>query len=335
VPVRRDYRKIALRGAVAFALMAAIVSGILIYQWQSRVSRYQQALRLLEGGQPGKALVHFSGLADGGFKDSAQRANEASVALASVHLDNGRYGKAIRLLQQLEEKSWPGSGELLAKARYEEALFVGDRALKRKNYAKAIMKLEYAQSLESTQETEQELRAAREGQLKSARAEYREGMRLMRQRKHSEALTRFDAALRIYPEYELAGKKRAEARRLVDMAEQKERRLAAIRTQPAQRHVEIVSWSWSVSDFSVATMNVRVKNNAPFGIKDVQFRIHYMAPSGTVLDRGSETAYQTIPPGKTRWFKLEELADRRSERASIAIVDAKWEWEQTTRNLDW
>ncbi len=335
LPVRRNYMKIGRHVAFAVGGIVFLLVGLLLYQRYSRESQYQQAVQLLDQGAPAKALVMFEELSTVAFKDSPQKAKQASFELGVLHLENKDYPESIKLLTPLKAESWPGSEQALLRARYEEALAYADDFLKQGSLAGAIRHLETAQSIKPTPETEQELSQARKRQVAAAAEKYRGGLRLMRQRKYAQAIALFDTALVIYPDYKLAVSKRVEAQTQLYKAKQKDQQLARIRQQNAKNFLEIVTWSWEVSEFSVATLNVQLKNKSPFDIKDVQFEMDYKASSGTSLGSGRETAYLTVRAGKTRWVKLTEFADRRAKRASIVIRDARWTWEPSKRNLDW
>ena len=102
----------------------------------------------------------------------------------------------------------------------------------------------------------------------------------------------------------------------------------------AVSYVKIVSFTWT-ADYGVAKFNIKVKNTSNWGIKDIQFTITYMTPSGTIIDEGKETAYELIPAGETETVQVQELTNSQSRRASIRIIDAKWYWQKGERHLDW
>lgn len=102
----------------------------------------------------------------------------------------------------------------------------------------------------------------------------------------------------------------------------------------AINYVKIVNFTGTV-DYGVIKFNIKVKNTSSWGIKDIQFAITYMAPSGTIIDEGKETAYELILAGETKTVQVQELTNSQSQRASIRIIDAKWDWQPGERHLDW
>jgi len=102
----------------------------------------------------------------------------------------------------------------------------------------------------------------------------------------------------------------------------------------ATNYVSIIDFSWE-KGYGLAKFNIKVKNTGPWSIKDIQFAITYFAPSGTMIDEGKETAYEVISAGTTKNIHIEELTHSQSGRASVQVINAKWEWEKGERNLDW
>jgi len=101
----------------------------------------------------------------------------------------------------------------------------------------------------------------------------------------------------------------------------------------AKRNIEIIKFNWTNS-YGIAKFNIKIKNTSPWDIKDVQFVLEYFAPSGTPLGTGKETAYITIPAGKTKTVTVDEIAHSQATRASVGVFKAKWHWEASEMNLD-
>lgn len=213
VPFRYDYRKIALHFGLGHAAILLVTGGVALFQWIARENSYQTAVGLLERGQPGEALALFHELSEKNFKDSAFRAREASLALASVRLDEGKHAEAVELLKPLTAEGWPKSQELLTRAMYEQETLKGEGALKKKDYAAAIRHFEQAKAISSNPQADELLETARREQRTAAQEEYQQGLRFMSRGSYAQAVTAFDTALRIYPEYAAAAQKRNEAKK--------------------------------------------------------------------------------------------------------------------------
>lgn len=96
--------------------------------------------------------------------------------------------------------------------------------------------------------------------------------------------------------------------------------------EPWKRDLEIVDFSWSLSEFSVATWKLRIKNKSKTKTyKDLHFKTVYFAPSGTKVDESflGHTEYVTVSPGKTVSIKFTEFAHSQAQRAGISIDGAK------------
>jgi hypothetical protein len=94
-----------------------------------------------------------------------------------------------------------------------------------------------------------------------------------------------------------------------------------------EEDLEITKKNWSLSEFSVATWNVRVHNKSKtLAYKDLHFKTVYSGPSGTVIDRSiiGHTEYQTVRPGRSISITFTEFAHSQSVRASISIDGAEF-----------
>lgn len=81
--------------------------------------------------------------------------------------------------------------------------------------------------------------------------------------------------------------------------------------------------------------NIAVQNIADNDIKDIKFQFTYAGDSGTVIDTGTETAYQIFPAGKITFIELSEFVHSQATKCGAEIISAKWESEKGERNLDW
>jgi hypothetical protein len=91
------------------------------------------------------------------------------------------------------------------------------------------------------------------------------------------------------------------------------------------KDLQILDSSWSISDFSVATWKVKLKNaSKSTTFKDIHFATSYYAPSGTQVDRSilGHTAYIAIKPGQTKTIEFTEFAHSQANTASIIVDNA-------------
>jgi len=87
----------------------------------------------------------------------------------------------------------------------------------------------------------------------------------------------------------------------------------------------ILKVRWSISQFSVATWQFRVRNEAQkICYKDLHFKTRYYGPSGTLIDESllGHTEYQLICPGQTKTITFTEFAHSQAETARIDIDQA-------------
>jgi hypothetical protein len=85
--------------------------------------------------------------------------------------------------------------------------------------------------------------------------------------------------------------------------------------------------AWSLSEFSVATWTLRVKNSSRCACyKDFHFKTTYAAASGTQVDESvfGHTQYVALPPGKSTSFSFTEFTHSQAKRASIYIDAASY-----------
>jgi len=89
--------------------------------------------------------------------------------------------------------------------------------------------------------------------------------------------------------------------------------------------LSIVKKSWDLSEFSVATWNLKIKNSSPHhAYKDLHFKTTYWARSGTKVDESllGHTEYIDIPPGRTVDIEFTEFTHSQAHRAVIEIASA-------------
>lgn len=56
--------------------------------------------------------------------------------------------------------------------------------------------------------------------------------------------------------------------------------------------------------------------------KDVQIKLSFFSKTGTQVDEGMETIYETIAPGKRVKFKTKYFAPKGTDSVSIKVIDA-------------
>lgn len=67
-----------------------------------------------------------------------------------------------------------------------------------------------------------------------------------------------------------------------------------------------------------------VTNNAKVcSYKDVQLELSFYSKTGTLLEKGNETVYDEIAPGKSADFKIKNFAPKGSDSVAIKILGAK------------
>lgn len=69
-----------------------------------------------------------------------------------------------------------------------------------------------------------------------------------------------------------------------------------------------------------------VTNNAKVCIyKDVQLEVSFFSKTGTLLEKGNETVYEEIHPGKSNPFKFKNFAPKGTGNIVIKVIGAKTE----------
>ncbi len=67
-----------------------------------------------------------------------------------------------------------------------------------------------------------------------------------------------------------------------------------------------------------------VTNNAKVCVyKDVQLEISFFSKTGTLLEKGNETVYDAIQPGKSGEFKIKNFTPKGTDSISIKVLGAK------------
>jgi hypothetical protein len=67
-----------------------------------------------------------------------------------------------------------------------------------------------------------------------------------------------------------------------------------------------------------------VTNNAKVSsYKDVQLELSFYSKTGTLLEKGNETVYDEIAPGKSANFKIKNFAPKGSDSIAIKVLGAK------------
>ena len=90
--------------------------------------------------------------------------------------------------------------------------------------------------------------------------------------------------------------------------------------------MEIVKQSWRKDVFgTMATINITVKNTAPFDIKDIIIRCHFYAKSGTKVNSSKHTIYEIIEPGSTKKFRNVNLGfiNPQASRGGCQVIYAQ------------
>ncbi|MEO6722182.1 MAG: FxLYD domain-containing protein [Ferruginibacter sp.] len=57
--------------------------------------------------------------------------------------------------------------------------------------------------------------------------------------------------------------------------------------------------------------------------KDVQLELSFYSKTGTLLEKGNETVYDEIAPGKSASFKIKNFAPKGSDSVAIKVLGAK------------
>lgn len=97
----------------------------------------------------------------------------------------------------------------------------------------------------------------------------------------------------------------------------------------------IQEYSCSRCKYSKVCWKIHVWNQSDKAIKDIHFKMHYCAKSGTMIDTGEETVYEVIKGGEKRLFKFEEYLRDQVVKARVSIDNAKWIDEEGKVYLDW
>ena len=67
-----------------------------------------------------------------------------------------------------------------------------------------------------------------------------------------------------------------------------------------------------------------ITNNAKVSsYKDVQLEFSFYSKTGTLLEKGNETVYDEIQPGKSAEFKIKNFAPKGSDSIVIKVLSAK------------
>lgn len=68
----------------------------------------------------------------------------------------------------------------------------------------------------------------------------------------------------------------------------------------------------------------RVNNNAKVATyKDVQLEVSFFSKTGTLLEKGNETVYDSIPAGKSAEFKIKNFTPKGTDSIQIKILGAR------------
>ena len=89
--------------------------------------------------------------------------------------------------------------------------------------------------------------------------------------------------------------------------------------------ITMVRSSWSKGGFGVvAKWTVTLKNTNPvMSYSDIGYRTAYTAASGTSVGTGNGKVLDTLKPGQTRTFEVNDrFVNSQAQRASFKIVDA-------------
>lgn len=67
-----------------------------------------------------------------------------------------------------------------------------------------------------------------------------------------------------------------------------------------------------------------VSNNAKVcAYKDVELEIAYYSKTGTLLEKGNETVYDEIAPGRSAEFKIKNFAPKGTDSVALKVLKAK------------
>lgn len=71
-----------------------------------------------------------------------------------------------------------------------------------------------------------------------------------------------------------------------------------------EKFVKIVKFSWTKEAFgNVMELDITLKNELPFAVKDIEIRCEHYAPSGTKIDSNERTIFEILQPGEKRSFQ--------------------------------
>lgn len=71
-----------------------------------------------------------------------------------------------------------------------------------------------------------------------------------------------------------------------------------------EKFVKIVEFSWTKEAFgNIMELDITLKNELPFAVKDIEIRCDHYAPSGTKIDSNERTIFEVMQPGETRSFQ--------------------------------
>lgn len=104
--------------------MKKIVLGLLLLVMLTSLcgcssSKYKKAVTYLNDGEYKSALVLFEELAEKDYKESAEMVKETKYQEADTYLNNGKYKYALALFEELAEKDYKNSAEMIKETKYQ------------------------------------------------------------------------------------------------------------------------------------------------------------------------------------------------------------------------
>ena len=211
----------------------------------------------------------------------------AAKELRSVKADSEKHAAAQDLLKKVEAEAAPH----YARA-YKEAIKGSDAA----SYKKAVSAAEALISIYGEKEEYKRWKSFASTRLQQMEA---------RKQRESEGAS--------------------ERRNATEAAEDAKKRLRETCTDSPAKALELSNHSWSKNEYisSLVTHSVLVRNPCPLGIRDVQFHVTFVAPSGTVIDTVTKTVYQIVPANGSRWMKFDGIAHEQATSARIEVTAAQ------------
>jgi hypothetical protein len=98
--------------------------------------------------------------------------------------------------------------------------------------------------------------------------------------------------------------------------EEKKGRLDRIRANPAEG-LEVVSFNWRKDGFgNVMVLDITLRNESDFPLRDFVINCIHSGPSGTVMDRNSRVLYEKLAAGGTHRFRNVNMGFIHSQAAS-------------------